>query len=109
VNTTDSRVSLSWNVATSAILSDPQRARLLARLQTRLTADGTLTVHVDDHRSQLRNREIAAERLAAVLRDGLVVPKSRKQSRPSRSAVEKRLNEKRAQSDKKTERRRRDD
>jgi hypothetical protein len=38
-----------------------------------------------------------------------VVPKSRKQSRPSRSAVEKRLNEKRAQSDKKADRRRRDD
>jgi ribosome-associated protein len=105
VNKTSSRIQLSWNVATSAALDDAQRERLLRKLSSRLTADGTLTVSVSDTRSQHRNREIAEERLEEVVRAALVVPKKRKPTRPSRASKEKRLDEKKIRSRKKKNRR----
>jgi hypothetical protein len=62
VNTADSRVELRWDVAASDVLTEAQRARLMARL--RLTTDGTLSVTASEHRSQLRNRVAARARLA---------------------------------------------
>lgn len=105
VNKTSSRIQLSWNVATSAALDDAQRERLLHKLSSRLTADGTLTVSVSDTRSQHRNREIAEERLEEVVRAALVVPKKRKPTKPSRAAKERRLDEKKIRSQKKKNRR----
>lgn len=105
VNKTSSRIQLSWNVATSDALDDAQRERLLHKLSSRLTADGTLTVSVSDTRSQHRNREIAEERLEEVVRAALVVPKKRKPTKPSRAAKEKRLDEKKIRSQKKKNRR----
>ncbi|MBA3646625.1 MAG: aminoacyl-tRNA hydrolase [Gemmatimonadaceae bacterium] len=105
VNKTSSRIQLSWNVATSAALDDPQRDRLLHKLSSRLTADGTLTVTVSDTRSQYRNREIAEERLEEVVRAALVVPKKRKPTKPTRAAKEKRLDSKKLHSKKKKNRR----
>ena len=64
VNTTDSRVELSFDVADSPSVPEPLRARALARLAGRLV-DGVLTVVAAEHRSQLRNRAAARERLAA--------------------------------------------
>lgn len=105
VNKTSSRIQLSWNVATSDALDDAQRERLLHKLSSRLTADGTLTVSVSDTRSQHRNREIAEERLEEVVRAALVVPKKRKPTKPSRAAKERRLDEKKIRSQKKKNRR----
>lgn len=105
VNKTSSRIQLSWNVATSAALNDAQRERLLHKLSSRLTADGTLTVSVSDTRSQHRNREIAEARLEEVVRDALVVPRKRKPTKPSRASKEKRLDEKKLHSLKKKNRR----
>ena len=70
VNTTDSRVELSVDVARTPALSDRQRDRVLTALAGRLV-DGRLTVTAAEHRSQLRNRRVAAERLAQVLREAL--------------------------------------
>ena len=64
VNTADSRVELGLDLTTTAALGPVQRARVLGRLSTRLV-DGVLTVTASEHRSQLRNREAARERLAA--------------------------------------------
>ena len=63
VNTSDSRVELFWNVVASSTLTDDQRVRIVARLDRRLVA-GVVTVVVSEQRSQLRNREIALDRLA---------------------------------------------
>ena len=71
VNTSDSRVELSWNVVGSAALSDGQRIILVTRLGPRLTA-GTVTVTASERRSQLRNREIAKLQ-GAVTRQGLTL------------------------------------
>src|SRR5438445_8375540 len=70
VNTTDSRVELSWDVAASTALSESQRARLLSRLGGRLV-DGVLTISASEHRAQLRNRVAARERLAALIAGAL--------------------------------------
>ncbi len=95
VNTTDSRVELSFDVAASPTLSDAQRARITDRLAHRLV-DGVLTIAASEHRSQRRNRTAARTRLAALLRDALQPdPPPRRPTRPSRGARERRLAEKR--------------
>lgn len=106
VNTTDSRVQLSFDVATSTALSDSQRSRALRRLAPRL--DGTvLTVDASEYRSQARNRASARERLAALLRDA-VVPDAppRRPTRPSRGSIDRRLTSKRRRGELKRQRER---
>lgn len=99
VNTTDSRIQLRWNVEESAVLSDMQRARLLRTLASRLTESGDLLVACDTHRSQRRNREEAAQRLAQLVREALIPPRPRKKTRPTRASRERRLQEKKKRSD----------
>ena len=95
VNTADSRVELVWNLAESTALSDLVRERALERLAGRLV-DGCLTVVASEHRAQLRNREAARTRLAALLRDAVAPPQApRRPTRPSRRAKQRRLDEKR--------------
>lgn len=72
VNTTDSRVQLSLDLATTSALTDRQRERA-ARLSTRLVGT-TLTVDASEHRAQRRNRSAARERMAALLREALAPP-----------------------------------
>ncbi len=95
VNTADTRVELSYDVARSPSLGPVLRARALERLATRLV-DGMVTVTASEHRSQLRNREAAEARLAALLRAATAPPpRHRRPTRPSRSAVQQRLAAKR--------------
>ena len=95
VNTADSRVELSYDVASSTALGPVQRARALERLAGRLV-DGVLTIAASEERSQLRNREAARERLARVLAEAVAPPPPRRRpTKPSRSAVERRLESKR--------------
>ncbi|MHB1311149.1 MAG: alternative ribosome rescue aminoacyl-tRNA hydrolase ArfB [Gemmatimonadaceae bacterium] len=106
VNTSSTRVDVTWNVRTSAALTDAQRERVLKALGSRLSADGSMRVVASDTRSQKQNRELAEQRLAEAVRRALVVPKKRKATRPTRSSVEKRLEGKKRSSDKKRARRR---
>jgi ribosome-associated protein len=107
VNTTDSRVELSLDLATTTALGPIQRARAMQRLAGKLV-DGVLTVTASEHRSQLRNREAALERLATLIAKAVAPPPPRRRpTRPSRAAVERRLAEKRRRARKK--RLRRDD
>jgi ribosome-associated protein len=94
VNTTDSRVELSWDVAGSPAIPEWLRERLLARLASRL-AGGVLTVAVSTQRAQLANRAEARERMTAVLRAAAAPPPpKRRPTKPSRGAKERRLAEK---------------
>ncbi len=104
VNTSSTRVEVLWNVVTSAALFEDQRALLLNALKTRLSATGEIRVVASDTRSQRRNRALAEERLADIVRRGLVVKKARKKTRPTRSAVERRLAEKKRHSRQKVDR-----
>ena len=95
VNTADSRVELSLDIAATSALGPVQRARALERLAGRLV-DGVLTITASEQRSQLQNREAARERLAAVLATAIAPPPpKRKPTKPSRAAVQRRLADKR--------------
>lgn len=99
VNTTDSRVELSWNLAETSALPAGLKARAMQRLAGRLV-DGVLTVVASEHRAQLQNRRAAESRLAALLADAIAPPAPRRRAtRPSRGAVEARLSAKRRRSE----------
>ncbi|MDO5752042.1 alternative ribosome rescue aminoacyl-tRNA hydrolase ArfB [Arthrobacter sp.] len=86
VNTSDSRVELSWSIEASAVLSQEQRALLMDRLARRLI-DGTITIAASEQRSQLRNREIALTKLAELVVSALApTAPPRRKSRPSRGS-----------------------
>jgi ribosome-associated protein len=105
VNTTDSRVELSWDLAGSDVLPPALRDRAIERLGDRLVR-GVLTVTASEHRSQLRNREAAAARLAGIVAGAIAPPpRARRPTRPSRGAVERRLAEKKRRGETKRTRR----
>ena len=105
VNTTDSRVELSFDVQRSPSLPEHARQRALQRLTTRLT-DGVLTVASSQERSQLMNRMAARERLASLLREAVAPPpRPRVATKPSRGARERRLQDKRRRAETKRNRR----
>ena len=91
VNTADSRVQLSLDIAGTTALGPTQRSRALQRLADRLV-DGVLTVTAQEERSQLRNREIARERLRELLAEAIAPPpRKRRPTKPSKRAVERRI------------------
>lgn len=95
VNTADSRVELSLDVAASPSVPEWLRPRLLVGLRTRLV-DGVLTIAASEHRTQLANRRAARERMAALLRDAAAPPPpKRRPTKPGRGAKERRLTAKR--------------
>jgi ribosome-associated protein len=105
VNTADSRVELSVAPLDLPGLSDSQRARLAARLGSRLV-EGVLTIAASEHRQQLRNRQAARERLAAVLRAALAPPPpSRRRTKPTRGSQERRIEAKKQRGQLKKQRR----
>jgi ribosome-associated protein len=94
VNTTDSRVELSFDLARSPSVPEPLRTRAVQRLAGRLV-DGVLTVVASEHRSQLRNRDAARERLAVALRAATAPdPPKRRPTRPSAGAKRRRMDAK---------------
>jgi ribosome-associated protein len=99
-NVTASRVEAVFDVGASAALDGAQRARLLERVGP------TVVAVAQDARGQARNRELALQRLAEKIAAALVVPRSRRPTRPSRAARKRRLEQKRRQGERKQARRR---
>jgi ribosome-associated protein len=94
VNTADSRVELSYDVANAPGVGPTIRARLLDRLAGRLV-DGVLTIAASEHRSQLANRRAARERLVEALREAAAPPpRKRRPTRPTKGSQERRIAEK---------------
>jgi ribosome-associated protein len=107
VNTTDSRAELLFDVARSPSLPEAWRRRAVDRLGDRLV-DGVLRITSSAERSQYLNRRAAEQRLADILRAATApAARPRRLTKPSRSAVERRLTAKRRRSE--TKRRRRVD
>ena len=94
VNKADTRIQVRWSVAASGVLSEVQRRRLLVNLASRLTEAGEIILASDVHRSQRRNREEVAHRLAQLVREALVPPKPRKRTRPTAASRRRRLEDK---------------
>jgi len=91
VNKVASAVELRFDVAHSPSLPETLRARLLARRDRRLTADGVLVIQASRFRDQARNREDARERLTEIIRAALHVPKKRVATKPTRASKERRI------------------
>ena len=99
VNTSDTRVSLSLDVAACEVLGEVRRERALERLRGRLVG-GVLTVTVQTHRSQVRNRAEARERMGSLLAEATSPPaRGRRATKPGRRAKQRRLDAKRRRGD----------
>ena len=106
VNRTATQVELTFDVQGSASLNESQRARVLSKLKSAIDSRGLLHLSCQTTRSQSRNRAEVIERFQHLLRQALHVPKPRRPTRPGRTAVERRLQEKRRVGTLKQERRR---
>ncbi|MHC0429635.1 alternative ribosome rescue aminoacyl-tRNA hydrolase ArfB [Streptomyces sp. O3] len=99
VNTSDSKAELRFDLANTASLPEVWKRRALERLAPRLV-DGVIAVHASEHRSQWRNREMAATRLASLLAEATAPPpKPRRPTKIPRGVNERRLRQKKARSE----------
>lgn len=98
VNKVSTAVELRFDVLHSVALTEPVRARLLARRDRRLTSEGVLVISAQRFRTQERNREDARERLAALIQSVVLPPKKRIATQPSKGSKERRLTGKRERS-----------
>ena len=105
VNKVSSKVELHFFIEASEGLSEDEKALLLDKLQARLTKNNELILQSDESRSQHKNKELVTERFLEILRQGLVKPKVRKKSKPSKASKLRRLREKKILSEKKNNRR----
>ena len=94
VNKVSTKVSLRFEANRSPNLSVAVKARLKKIAGTKWTVDGAIIIQCDETRSQIRNREIAQDRLKDLIKKALVVPKRRRPTKPSRGAIERRLKSK---------------
>ena len=105
VNKVATAVQLRFNAKTSGNISKEVYNRLRTIAGSKLTEDGNLIIVSRVHRSQIQNRQVALDKLISLLQQAAKKPKRRKKTRPSRASVEKRLRNKRLQSEKKKARR----
>ena len=106
VNTSSTRVEVTWDVAGSQSLTEEQRAQLLLRLAAKLDSTGRLRLVGSGTRSQLRNKQEVTERLQSLVAAALAPRKKRKATKPSRAAKAARLQAKRRRAATKRDRRR---
>jgi ribosome-associated protein len=90
VNKVSTAVELRFDVAASTLAEDV-KARLIALAGKKMTAGGMLLIDSREHRTQAQNRAAARARLVALLREAAKRPKSRKKTRPTQAARERRL------------------
>jgi ribosome-associated protein len=98
VNKVSTKVTLFWNINETEVLNFNQRNLILSRLNNRISKEGILSVSSDEYRSQHRNRTGARERLVALLENALKPVKKRVPTKISKSAIKRRLNEKKKRS-----------
>jgi len=101
VNKTSSKVEVLFDLDSSEGLTQAEKELLESKLATRISAQGILALQCSESRSQHRNKKVGVERMIELLQDNLRVPKPRKKSKPSKSAIEKRLQSKKKQALKK--------
>lgn len=101
VNKVNSKVTLRWDIKNSKLISSEQKDLLRSRLARQLTTDGELIITSQEHRSQLQNRNAVVQKLNAILAHSFKKKKTRKSSKPTKASIQKRLEGKRRQSEKK--------
>ena len=101
VNKVNSKVTLSFDVVNSKVLSDEEREIISRRLASRMTNDGVLVLTAQDKRSQLQNKESVVEKLEKLLAKAFEKKKARKATKPSKGSVKERIKQKKQHSEKK--------
>jgi ribosome-associated protein len=101
VNKVSTAVQLRFNIIESPSLSSDVKQRLLLLAGNRVTSEGEIVIHASSYRTQERNRADALERLVALIRKAIRVPKKRKKTKPTFSSRKRRINSKKIQSQKK--------
>jgi len=109
VNKLSTQVELLFDVGNSDTFSDDQKLTISDKLKNRINNDGILALKCDETRSQLKNKEIVLSRFLKLLEEALKPVKERKPTRKSKASVEKRLRNKKVQSDKKKDRKIKED
>lgn len=104
VNKVSTKIELTYDLQNSTAVTDKEKERLLLKLSNRLTKENVLLLQCDDSRSQHKNKDLAIKRFLELIKSALIVPKKRKKTKPSRSAIEKRLNSKKKSALKKANR-----
>ena len=104
VNKVSSKVELHFFIEPSEALSEEEKKLLTDKLQSRLTRNNELILQSDESRSQHKNKELVTRRFLEIIKQGLVKPKIRKKSKPSKASKLKRLREKKILSEKKNNR-----
>lgn len=94
VNKVSTAVQLRFNLAANTTLPEALKARLANLAGKRLTQDGIILIESEEHRSQLRNREEAREKLFALIQQATVVPKTRRNTKPTKASKQRRLDSK---------------
>jgi ribosome-associated protein len=106
VNKVNTKVELRFDIASSTLLSDEEKALLVEKLSKKINGEGELILVSQSERSQLKNKEKAIEKFYSLLTRALTPRKKRKPTTPSQASKEERLEEKRKQAEKKERRRR---
>lgn len=94
VNKVATAAQLRFNVIHSPAIPEPVRARLIAMIQHKLTYEGDLIIKASRYRTQERNKQDAIERLKELIQRAAIAPKKRKKTKPTKTSVEKRLENK---------------
>ncbi|MEI7980492.1 MAG: alternative ribosome rescue aminoacyl-tRNA hydrolase ArfB [Bacteroidota bacterium] len=102
VNKVSTRIELRFDVINSVLLSREEKEVILSKLTGKLTSEGILIIVSQVERSQLRNKDRTIEKFYALLTKTLTPRKKRKATLPTRASIEKRLEAKRMQSEKKS-------
>lgn len=101
VNKVSSKIELTFDLENSKELSENKKEILFKKLATRLTKENVLIIFSDETRSQHRNKELAIKRFLEIITQGLKRPKIRRATKPSRSSIRKKVENKKRQASKK--------
>ncbi len=102
VNKVETKVELRFNIATSTLLTDEQKTRLLEKLQSQLVQETILSISAQEKRSQLQNKELVIKKFYKVLEKSFHENKKRLPSKVPKAVVEKRLKTKKIDGEKKS-------
>lgn len=104
VNKVSTKIELFFDVDSSNALTETEKERISLKLPHRLTKENMLLLQCDESRSQHKNKDLAIKRFLEVLENALIIPKKRRKTKPSRGAIEKRLQNKKKAAQKKVNR-----
>ena len=104
VNKVETAVTVTWKVSDSEFFNERQKDLISEKLKNRINLEGFLFLSVSESRTQLQNKKIAIEKILDLVDKALFIPKFRAKTKPTKSSIEKRIQQKKQNSDKKENR-----